>query len=46
MNKKLLPKKLCNNVLNKISPMMNEMEGAPEVRSDHNIVIDENFIEQ
>ena len=45
MNAKFLPKKLCNNLLNEISPMMNLMEGYPEIRIDHNTVIDENFID-
>ena len=38
MNAKLLPKKLCNNLLNEISSMMNLMEDAPEIHffSKHN----------
>ena len=46
MNAKLLPKILCNNYLNKISPIINLIEGAPEIWINSRTVIDENFINQ
>ena len=44
MNAKSLPKKLCDNLFNDISPTMNLMEDAPEIRIDHSTIIDDNFI--
>ena len=46
MNVKSLPKVLCDNYLNDISPIMNLMEGSPEILIDSGIFIDENFINQ
>ena len=43
MNANLLPKKLFNNLLNEISPMMSLMEDAPEIQMNQNAIIDENF---
>ena len=44
MNVNSLPKKLCNNLLNKISRTMDLMEDAPEIQMSQNQIIDENFI--
>ena len=46
MNEKLLPKKLCNNLLNEMLLIMNLIEGTPEIRIGYDTVIDENFIDQ
>ena len=46
MNSKLLPKKLCSNLLNEISPKMNLMEDAPEVEMHQNAIADEDFIDK
>ena len=46
MNSKLSPKKLCNNLLNEISPIMNLMEDAPEIEMNQNAIVDEDFIEK
>ena len=44
MNSKLLPKKLCNNLLNEISPIMNIMEDDPDIEMNQNAITDEDFI--
>lgn len=46
MNPKLLPKALCNSHKNEISPIMNLMEGAPEIQIHSHTVMDDNFIDQ
>ena len=46
MNSKLLPKKLCNNLLNEISSITNLMEDAPEIEMNQNAIIDEDFIDK
>ena len=46
MNAKLLPKKLCNSSLNGISPTMNLMKDAPEIKINQNSITDENFIDR
>ena len=45
MNAKLLRKKLCDNSLNEISPMINLMENA-EIQINQNTIMDENFIDK
>ena len=44
MNAKLLPKKLCNNLFNEISPKINLMGDASEITMNQNAIIDKNFI--
>ena len=46
MDAKLLPKKLCNDLLNEMSPTMNLMEDATEIQINKDAIIDENFIDK
>ena len=46
MNSKLSPKKLCNNLLNEISPIMNLMEDSPEIEMNQNSIVDEDFVDK
>ena len=46
MNAKSLPKKLCNNLLDESSPIINLTEDVPEIQINQNIITDENFIDK
>ena len=46
MNAKLLPKKLCNHLLNEISPTMSLMEDAPGIKINQNVITHENLIDK
>ena len=43
MNAKSLPKKLCNNLLGEMSPIMNLMEDAPAIQINQHAITDENL---
>ena len=43
MNAKSFLNKLCDNVLNEISPIMNVMEDAPKIKINQNAIIDKSF---
>ena len=43
MSSKLLPKKLCNNSLNEVSPTMSLIKDAPETEMNQNAITDEDF---
>ena len=44
MNSKLLPKKLCNSLLNKIPAIINLIEDPPEIEINQNTIVDKDFI--
>ena len=46
MNSKLLPKKLCNSSLNDTSPIMSLIEDTPEIETNQNAIVDNNFIDR
>ena len=46
MNTKPLPKKLCDDSLNEISPTMSLMEDDPEIQINKNTIIDKNVIDK